>query len=314
MGDRGRLRLRAAADLDRHHGLAELERPVGQRQESLRPLEPLDEQHDRVRLVVVDGVGEEVADVEDDLAAAADDAGEADPRPGVDEGIGHGARLGDPGHPAMRQPRVDVADVRGGVRRQVDKAHAVRAEEGDAMTEGDLADLALHPGGGLAALDDPSPGDDHRGHAGGGRVGHDRRRPQRIQGDDDDVRDLRELGDRRVAGLAVELVVTGIHEVAPRVAADGPDVGPDRRGDAALPGSPDNGDRPRCEQRPQVDRRERGVRRRRGGWPRIRLKRTGRARHPTTRATPRRSRARATISRWISEVPSHSRSTRSSRR
>src|SRR5438093_1074038 len=79
-------------------------------------------------------------------------------------------------------------------------------------------------GPGPAARDPPAPGDGRRGPAGGGRVGHDRRRPQRIQGDDDDVRDLRELGDRRVAGLAVELVVTGIHEVAPRVAADGPDV------------------------------------------------------------------------------------------
>ena len=36
--------------------------------------------------------------------------------------------------------------------------------------------------------------------------------------------------------------------------------------------------------------------------------------HPTTRSTPRRSRARAMIRRWISEVPSQIRSTRSSRK
>ena len=53
-------------------------------------------------LRVVEAVGEEVAHVEDDLAAAADDPREADAGPGVDEGVGHRARLGDA---RRRRPR-----------------------------------------------------------------------------------------------------------------------------------------------------------------------------------------------------------------
>ena len=41
------LGLGAATDLDGHDRLAELERPIGQREEALRPLEALDEQDDR---------------------------------------------------------------------------------------------------------------------------------------------------------------------------------------------------------------------------------------------------------------------------
>ena len=128
MGDRGGLRLVAPADLDRHDRLAELERPVGQGEEPLGPLEPLDEQDDRARLGVVEAVGEVVADVEDDLRAAADDPREADPVARVDERVGDRARLGDPGDAAARQVRRDVADVGRAVRDEVDDAHAVRAE------------------------------------------------------------------------------------------------------------------------------------------------------------------------------------------
>ena len=90
-----------------------------------------------------------------------------------------------PGDAAARQPRVDVADVRRAVRRQVDEAHAVRAEQGDPVADRDLADLALHPGRGLAALDDAAARDDHRRHAGGGRIGDDRGGPQRVDRDED---------------------------------------------------------------------------------------------------------------------------------
>ena len=50
VGDRGGLRLVAPTDLDGHDRLAQLERPIGQREEPLRPLEALDEQDDRARL------------------------------------------------------------------------------------------------------------------------------------------------------------------------------------------------------------------------------------------------------------------------
>ena len=94
MGDRRGLGLRAAPDLHDHHRLVELERPVGEREEPLRSLEALEEQDDRVGLGVVEAVREEVARVEDDLAAAADDPREADPVAGVDERVRHGARTG----------------------------------------------------------------------------------------------------------------------------------------------------------------------------------------------------------------------------
>ena len=81
VGDRGGLRLIAPPDLDGHDRLAELERAVGEGQEPLRPLEPLDEQDDRRRLGVIEAVGEVVADVEHDLRAAADDPREPDPGP-----------------------------------------------------------------------------------------------------------------------------------------------------------------------------------------------------------------------------------------
>ena len=70
VGDGGRLRLVAPADLDGHDRLAHRERPVGQGEEPLGSLEPLDEQHDRVGLGVVEAVGEVVAHVEDHLGAA----------------------------------------------------------------------------------------------------------------------------------------------------------------------------------------------------------------------------------------------------
>ena len=84
VGDRGGLGLVAPTDLDRHDRLAELERPIGQGEEPLGPLEALDEQDDGGRLGVVEAVGEVVADVEDDLGAAADDP--ARTRPGCPNG------------------------------------------------------------------------------------------------------------------------------------------------------------------------------------------------------------------------------------
>ena len=171
MRDRGGLRLGAPADLDRHDRLAELERAVGQRQEALGSLEALDEQDDRARLGIVEAVGEVVADVEHDLRAAADDPREADPRARVDERVGDRARLGDPGDAAARQVRRDVADVGRGIRGQVDDAHAVGTDEGEAVPARDPGDLGLHRGGRLAALDDAAARDDHGRDAGrGGRL------------------------------------------------------------------------------------------------------------------------------------------------
>jgi hypothetical protein len=313
MGDRRRLGLPAPADLDGHDRLADLEGPVGEGEEQLRPLEALDEEDHGLGLVVVDRVGEEVAHVEDDLAAAADDPREADPVAGVDERVCHRSRLGDPRDAAPGLPRVHVADVRGAVRRPVHEAHAVGPEQRDPVTDREVADIDLHPCGGLAALDDSPTRNDHRPHAGRGGVRDDRTGTERVHRDDDRIGDLGQVGDRRIAGLAVELLVARVDEVAARRRAHDPQVVPDRLGDPSARGCADDRDRARGEQRPEVDRRMD-----RAGWHRRPLDRRRRGGllggHPTTRPTPRFSRARATIIRWISDVPSQIRSARSSRR
>ena len=69
-------------------------------------------------------------------------------------------------------------------------------------------DLGLHRGGRLAALDHAAARDDDRRDAGRGRGLGDRRGTQRVERHDRDVGPLRERLERRVAGLAVQLVRT----------------------------------------------------------------------------------------------------------
>ena len=64
----------------------------------------------------------------------------------------------------------------GAVRGQVDDAHAVRADQREAVLAGDPRDLELHRGGRLAALDDAAAGDDDRRDAGRGGRRRDRAR------------------------------------------------------------------------------------------------------------------------------------------
>ena len=303
MGHRRRLRLVTAPDLDGHDRLAQLEGPVGEGEEPLGSLEALDEQDDRVGLGVVEAERQVVADVEDDLRAAADDPREADPVARVDEGVGDRARLGDAGHPAAWQVRRDVADVRRAVGDEVDDAHAVRPQQGEAVLARDPGDVRLHRRGGGTPLDDAAPRDDDRRDAGRGRRLGDGRGTQRVERHDRDVRALGQRLERRVARLAVELLVLRIDEVTAGLAVHDPEVVADRLRDPRPRRGPDDGDAAWREQRTEVDH-ARGV---------IRVgRRLGH--HPTTRSTPRFSSARAMIIRWISEVPSQMRSTRSSRR
>ncbi len=303
VGHGGGLRLGGPTDLDREDRLAQLEGAVGQGEEPLRSLEPLDEEDDRVGLGIVQGIGQVVAQVQDDLRAAADDPAEADPGARMDERVGHAAALGDPGHPAAGQPGVDVADVERRVRGQVDHAHAVRSQDRQPVAEGDLPDVGLHPGGRLAALDHPAAGDEHDPGADVGRLLGHGGRPERVQGHQHRLGDLGQRGEVRIAGLAPGLGVLRVHEVAAGRAAHHGQVVPDRPGQVRSGRGPDDRDRGRGEERPEIDRRAIGGRDARSGHP-----------WPTTRPTPRFSRARAMTIRWISLVPSQIRSTRSSRR
>ena len=171
---------------------------------------------------VVEAGGQVVADVEDDLGAAADDPAPADPRPGVDERVRDAPGLGDADGAAATERRWQVVDVGRARRVQVDDAHAVRAEERRCpASSGDLGDLGLHPRRRLAALDDAAARDDHRGHAGRGRLAHDRRGARSgFTRDDDDVGHLGQRREVRVARAPVDLVVARVHEVAARRAAD----------------------------------------------------------------------------------------------
>ena len=305
MRDRRRLRLVAPADLHHHDGLAQLERPIGEGEEAFRALETLEEEDDRRRFRVVQAVRQVIADVEDDLRPAADDPGEPDPRSRMDEGVGDGPGLGDAGNAAARQVRRDVADVRGGIDREVHHPHAVGADQGEPVLPGDVRDLSLHRCGCFAALDDAAAGDDHRRDTGRGGVPCHHRGPQRVQRHERDVRAFGKRVERRVAGLPVELFVARVDEVAARRAAGRAEIVADRLRDPAARRCPDHRDRARGEQRPQVDRA--GCGRHVGHVGHV-------APHPTTRSTPRFSSARAMIRRWISDVPSQIRSTRSSRK
>ena len=286
-----------AADLDREDRLADRQRVVGQGQEPFWPLEALDEQDDRLGRRIVEAVGEVVAQVEHDLRAAAHDARPADPGARVDERVRNAPGLGDPGHATAPQPGRHVADVGRAPGREIDHAHAVRAQDGRAGRDADLADLGLHPGGRFAALHDAATGDDDGPHARLGRVSGEPGGPERVHREDDGVRHLRQRREVRVAAGPVDLFVLRIDEVARLRPADIGDVVADGGRDTGSQRRPDDGDRARCEQTLQVE-----------------TDAADRRRHPTTRSTPRRSRARAMTSRWISLVPSQIRSTRSSRR
>ncbi len=308
MGDRRGLGLVAPAHLDRHDRLAELQCAVGQRDEALRTLEPLDEQDDRGRVRIVQGVGKVVADVQDDLGPAADDPAEADPGARVDEGIRHGTRLRDTGDAAAWQMWRHVADVGGAVGGEVHDPHAVGPHQRDPVSAGDLGHFLLHGRRRGPTLHDAATRDDHRRDSRRGRVPGDHRGAQRVQRHEGDVRALRQSVEARIARLAVELGVLRVDEVAAGRALHHPQVVADGLGDPAPRRCADDRDGPRREQRPQVD----GARLSRP--TRIGRPAGTRRRQPTTRPTPRFSIARATMTRWISDVPSQIRSTRSSRK
>ena len=90
--------------------------------------------------------------------------------PGVDEGVGHGAGLGDAGDAAARQVRRHVADVRALFAVRSTTPMQFGPDEGDAVPPGDVGHLDLHRGGGRAALDDAAARDDDGRDAGVRRV------------------------------------------------------------------------------------------------------------------------------------------------
>ena len=99
------------------------------------------------------------------------------------------------------------------------------------MLARDPGDIGLHHRGRLAALDDAAARDDDRRDPGRrGRCRHGRG-AQRVDRHDRDVRPLGQRLERRVARLAVELVVLRVDEVAARLAAHDPQVVADRLGD-----------------------------------------------------------------------------------
>jgi hypothetical protein len=173
----------------------------------------------------------------------------------VDEGVGHRAALGDPGDVAAGAPRIDVADVDGAVGNPVDHAHAVRAEDCQAVAQGDLPNLALHPGRRRSALDDSPTGDQDASRADPGGFLGDARGSEWIESDQDAVG---RLGQRRqvgVTGRAPGLPVFRVDEIAGGAAAHRQQVVADGLGDVRTGRRADDRDRSRREQRVEVDGR-----------------------------------------------------------
>ena len=250
----------------------------------------LQEERDRAHAVALGEAREPVAGVDDGLVAARDHRVQAQPAPRRQRVDGEVA--------ALRDER-DVARPRRGT--SASPHSAARAcsatspsqlgpHTGSAWRRGRGAQRGLQARavGRLAEarrVDDRAAAAaragllDHLGHAGG----RDR--------DDDRVDGLGQVGQRRHARAPVHAPARRVHAPDAPAEADAPEVAQRlvarrrRAGSVAPTTAIERG----CEQR------------RRG------------PRQCSTRSTPRRSSARATIRRWISLVPSQMRSTRSSR-
>ena len=256
----------------------------------------LQEQRDRADVVLLDERGEQRGGVEDRLVADGRDGVEAQPAADGQRVDGHVAALGDQRDATRLPPHQRVAPQRRAAVER-DEPVAVGAEDRQSGREGRLREFALQPAParlGEAGREHDQPAAataagraDDLGHAGG----RDR--------DDDGVDRLGQVLERRHAHAAVHLAARGMHAVDGAGEAERRQVAERRVAvGAGAVGRADHGDRPRAQQRPQVEGRRH---RRLSGQRR-------------TFATPRRSSERATMSRWISLVPSQMRSTRSSRR
>ncbi len=208
------------------------------------------------------------------------------------------AALGSEGHRAG--PGVEAGGVE--LQRGLVDPEAVRPDERPA---GGPHPLDQRPLGGPAvgAVLGEARSDDHE-RPGARReplVDHRRHRVRR-DGQDGQVGRLRQGRQARVQRPPAELAAAPVHQVQRRAARH-----VERAGEPAAPGHrirarADQRHRPRGEQRPQVARRGHAG----TGCPGLAT--------PSSVSTPRFSSPRATISRWISLVPSQMRSTRSSRR
>jgi hypothetical protein len=100
--------------------------------------------------------------------------------------------LGDAGDAAARQVGRDVADVRGGVDRQIDDAHAIGPDKRHPMAAGDVGDLGLHRRCRSAPFHDTAARDDDRRDPGVGSCLRHDCGAQRVECHEGDVRPLRQ--------------------------------------------------------------------------------------------------------------------------
>ena len=278
-----------AAGLDHQRRLAGLgQRPDGgdERRAVLRILHVA---RHHPRRLVVDQRPQHVGDRQVGLVADGDEPREALPlgrqqQPDLEREV---ARLRDEGDAAGRL----VATGRVQARVRVEQAEAVRAEQQHAGRAGRLDQARLQREALRAHL--AEAGRDHRDglHAEPCGVGHGALHGGRRDRQDHEIGRLVEVEQRR-------------HGLMPEHVAGAPRDHADRR----VAGLSEQADRePSAPLHPVV----RGAHQR----DRARLEQRRQVPHaPSIRSTPRFSRPRATISRWISEVPSQMRSTRSSRR
>ena len=258
----------------------------------------LQEERDRPDAVLLDQRGEERRGVDHRLVADRRDRVEGEAAPDRERVDRHVPALRHERDPAGRTVDQRVAPQRRAAV-EGDHAVAVRADHGQMGGARGRDELGLQRAAARLAEarrehHEPAaaapPGRAHDlGHARGG----DR--------DDDGVDGLRQIVERRHAGPPVDLAARRVHAVHRPGEAERGEVAQRRVAVGAGPvARAHDRDRARPQQRAEVER-ARGHGLLRGA-------------QRSTFATPRRSSERATISRWISLVPSQMRSTRSSRR
>ena len=215
MGLRGRARLQRCTGLDRDDRLAHCKCAASRMHERLRPADAFDEQHDRVRVGIVDEKIEVVGEAQIRLVTRGDAVGVPQPAVGrcFHEELEQAARLEDAGNRARRKP----AQIGIGIREHAlaigISAHAVRPGHAQAA----VCDEIFQPSAALVRLRRVAIAD-HRGINRGGLdaarlgvgedVGHRRGRHdhQRM------VDGLRQLAQRGKAPLAKDACLARIDE------------------------------------------------------------------------------------------------------
>ncbi len=210
MGDDPGLGCRRPTDLAHRQRLAGLGQRSGGGQEAGRIAEPLDEGEDGVRPLVGGEEGQVLGQAGACLRAARDDGRERDAAAVVDEGLNDRATLGDDADPSPPDVHRDGPDVRGGSGHEVDEAHAVGADDRDPPLRRERPQLGRELERGRTGVRVACSGDHEASRTDRHAFPDGLEDPVRPQLDEDDIRCLRQVRERRRGGQAADLRVLRI--------------------------------------------------------------------------------------------------------